>query len=237
MIESQQQEDKQITEIDRCYVAGFFDADGYVGVVQYQTGVNATYFQLKCTITNNNLEILQHFRSKFGGTIHSKDNKREVWLHQYNLVWNAQNCKDFLSQILPYLRVKKPQAEIAMLYPLNETRERKSEAFIETQWKIYESLKQLKHTKTPIPEEYVKGIAVQEHSEYLRKKQQAIDLRTQHPDWSIRQISTEMKVSPTMVHKYLKDSGVATKKEGYGSGVAGKLVYKYRKPPTNGEQT
>jgi LAGLIDADG DNA endonuclease family protein len=222
--------ESEVTETDRCYAAGFFDADGYVGVIQYQTGVNATYYALRCTITNNNLEILEHFRTKFGGSIHSKDNKLDVWLHQYNLMWNAQNCKDFISQILPYLRVKKQQAEIAMMYPLNETREYKSQALTEQRWKIYEALKQLKHTKNPIPEEYVKGIAVQEHSEYLRKKQQTVDLRKAHPDWSIRQIATEMKVSSTMVHKYLKTAGATTKKEGYGEGVLGKLVYKYRKP-------
>lgn len=212
---------EQLSEIERAYVAGFFDADGYVGVVHPQTGANAGAFWLRATITNNHTGILQEFQEKLGGRIYAKDNKREQWLHQYNLAWQGAQVKDFLSVILPYLKVKRQQAEIALQFPLRSTGEYKTNEMIDVQWKIYEMLKQLKHDKKPIPVELMKGIAYQEHSEMLKKREQTVSLRSAHPDWSIRQIAREMNVSSTMIHKYLKSAGVSTSMQGWGTKTKG----------------
>jgi len=207
------------TEEDKIYTAGFFDGEGYVGVYQAQTGINAGHYQLKCSVTNSNLAILQWIQARFGGAIRIKQAKLEKYQHIYHVTWVSANCKIFLQQIIPYLKIKKQQAEIALKFPLREIghRGKRSAEMVEAQWRIYEALRQAKTIVNPIPQTYLTNLNYSEHEEHLRKKALAIQLSQEHPDWGYKRIGAAMGVSGTMAHKYLK--GVKAQKNVISSQV------------------
>lgn len=98
------------------YLAGFFDADGYVGVVKGKSG----YYNLRCTITNIDKLTLQKFQSEYGGLLQSKSLSNPKWSHQFTLVWNGEKAKDLLNLIKNYSITKKNQIELALTFPIGK---------------------------------------------------------------------------------------------------------------------
>lgn len=98
------------------YLAGFFDADGYVGVVYHKT---QNWYSLRLTITNTNKLILQKFQMQFGGKIQNKcDHRKPEFSDYYHLCWSGSEALQLLAIIGPHLSVKKSQAELALTFPM-----------------------------------------------------------------------------------------------------------------------
>ena len=101
-----------ITDIDLAYAAGFFDGEGYSGIRGTKTKTkrdpNGRFF-LSCIVTQKDPAILSWLVLQFGGTIfHSPSQICPRW----RVV--AKVAENFLIQILPFLKLKKPQAELAL---------------------------------------------------------------------------------------------------------------------------
>lgn len=118
------------------YFSGFFDADGYVGVVFHKT---QNWYSLRITLTNTNKLALQKIQSEYGGSLQNKGNdgnpNHKEW---YHLCWFGKEALILLKLILPYTIVKHSQVELALTFPMGRDCK-------ELQESIYKQLKELKH--------------------------------------------------------------------------------------------
>lgn len=112
-----------IQPITLSYLAGFFDGEGCVCVLKSKAPADrreiTDIFRLSATISNTDRDILETYKKYFGGVIVSKDRRKET--HKICYMWSAQatKAKNFFIIILPYLRQKKEQAELAIKFQEN----------------------------------------------------------------------------------------------------------------------
>lgn len=100
------------------YAAGIVDGEGHISIVrnaapQYRIGY---MYRLTVGVTNTNVWLINWMQFQFGGKIYQRCDKRPnrktawVWLVHQN------GASEFLKLILPYLLIKKPQAELAIQF-------------------------------------------------------------------------------------------------------------------------
>ena len=102
--------------ISDTYIAGFFDGEGSIGI--YRNGQGN--FHLRTQLTQNVLpsteELLVELRNRFGGNL----SRMKSPIYRRNEAFNWQNngfgAANFLGQMLPYLRIKRDQAELAIVW-------------------------------------------------------------------------------------------------------------------------
>lgn len=117
-------------ELFLAWVAGFFDGEGCV-IVEYSKSAKSSRgwrTRLLATITQTSTPCLELIQSKLGGTLKVSDHRTPEtrrWAVQYVLAYNNQEAHDFLKAIAPYVVVKKEQVELALQYPLYDTRGKK----------------------------------------------------------------------------------------------------------------
>lgn len=97
-------------EIALAYMAGFFDGEGYIGLLKRNRGKYIEYF-VQMAIGQKDGATMDWIKENFGGHIHHV--KRDG-----SYFWIASNRAAFriLKRILPYLKYKKPQAEMALQF-------------------------------------------------------------------------------------------------------------------------
>ena len=107
------------------YLAGFLDADGSISIVRYSyfdkpLNRKRYSYRIKISIYNCKIEALEIYQNTFGtGKVRSsrtrkilKDNPR--WRPCYT--WQIENnqAEKAITALLPFLRLKKPQALLAL---------------------------------------------------------------------------------------------------------------------------
>ena len=107
---------------DLSYIAGVIDSDGYIGLTkgqEYRRGNHIT-IQIRPVITLTQVQTgaIYFIRAIFPGHYyeHIRDGSKN-WKTIY--VWGLGRREDvssFLTQILPYLKIKKRQAELVIAY-------------------------------------------------------------------------------------------------------------------------
>jgi hypothetical protein len=113
-----------VTDIEAARLAGFFDADGSVGIYHHwkARGAGKSY-ALRVTAAGVHHESMQRFKDAFGGSLYltrkanrpwKSNHKRDLW--QWSVC--ASNAKVALGTMLPYLIVKKAQAFEALKMPI-----------------------------------------------------------------------------------------------------------------------
>ena len=95
-----------ISETDKAYLAGLIDGEGCISILPGGAG------KLQVSVGNNHRGVLEYGQSLFGGSLGGSrvtSSGRVCW------IWNLSNKKaaGLLESIFPYLRVKRPQAEVA----------------------------------------------------------------------------------------------------------------------------
>lgn len=101
-----------MNKTDLAYVAGIIDGEGCIRIGQRKK--NSNYVGVGVGHTNEWLIRWLHF--SFGGSVCSK----KAWLPNQKPQWSwelrtRQAC-EFLKLILPYLKIKRPQAELALKF-------------------------------------------------------------------------------------------------------------------------
>jgi hypothetical protein len=103
------------TEADLAYAAGFFDGEGHIRIQRHSTRCDTMTLQVQ--LSQATPQPLEWFVEKFGGTtrgrtIPYRGGRRTI----YN--WQASSgvAERFLRAIYPYLRCKKDEAEVALLF-------------------------------------------------------------------------------------------------------------------------
>src|SRR5712691_13184739 len=93
------------------YAAGVFDGEGCVNFSRVRHG-----YSIRVFIANTDRNLLEAFRTKFGGDIGPLSLRRPGWKQgwQWRISWSR--AIDFLDAISPWLRVKRQQAQVAFAW-------------------------------------------------------------------------------------------------------------------------
>lgn len=99
------------------YTAGLFDGEGCVHIrVPTISNGRRSLNQLNCILSSTNKEIAFWLKERYQGTVRcrptptSQPNRKVQW--EWTVV--SQQALEFLTLIVPYLRIKKAQAELAI---------------------------------------------------------------------------------------------------------------------------
>jgi len=98
---------EEISEVEKAYIAGFIDGEGYIGIHRNK----GRWFEAELAITNSNKEILLWIKDKLSISssvrcIHKESNKPRYQLE----IRGNQAVSRLLRILLPYLRTKKEHA-------------------------------------------------------------------------------------------------------------------------------
>ena len=113
---------KQILNIgdkNLIYIAGLFDGEGHVSIpISKRRGQTPQYW-LQIGITNRDKNLLENVQKILGvGHINideRKDNPTKARIC-YRWIANSQEAAKVLTKILPYLRTKRKQAELGIMF-------------------------------------------------------------------------------------------------------------------------
>ena len=105
-----------MTSIDAAYIAGILDGEGSIMIPSRSSGGAS----LRVSISNTDYGLMEWIRATaLGGKIYAKSRTGSLGTKPiYMVVWGGQRALDFLKQVVPYMRVKRMQAEAALLWPI-----------------------------------------------------------------------------------------------------------------------
>jgi len=95
-----------LKEKTKAYVAGMLDAEGCISI--------SNTYQLRVKISNKNRKLMKYLVHHFGG-IFKKVPNNDGWIYNWYTQGN-KHTQRFLSNILPYLRIKLKEANLALEY-------------------------------------------------------------------------------------------------------------------------
>ena len=102
---------------DLAYTAGIVDGEGCIGIYTKGKGKGRGIPNVAVAIDNTNEWLCQWIKFSYGGSIHRIDRYAER-NHKPSWKWtiSGKQALIFLQLIFPYLRLKKPQAEVAIQF-------------------------------------------------------------------------------------------------------------------------
>lgn len=108
-----------LTEAEKGYIGGLFDGEGSISISHYKRD---NTFVLRCNFINSHKKTidwlynhLKEFRFRKIARDVRKDNRHNLIVYSIEIGKQLAN-KEFLEKILPYIRIKKEQAELALIF-------------------------------------------------------------------------------------------------------------------------
>ena len=96
------------------YFAGIVDGEGSIGIAKCKKSIKQNRkgyaYRAFFHITNTHLPMLEYLSKHFGGKISYLDERAMC----YNYTFSANKIRDILPKLIPYLLIKKKQAEIVL---------------------------------------------------------------------------------------------------------------------------
>ena len=136
----------RLTEGEAAYLAGIFDGEGTVGLYNSRNRHESTVM-----ITNTDPRLMLWIKDKIGygciATIRNSYHRRKHVVHHWRIC-NRPRVKDFLEAIIPYLIVKKDQAELLLSLWQLEGNKSKVKITPDVKAKRDYVMEQLKYLKT-----------------------------------------------------------------------------------------
>lgn len=98
----------------RAYAAGLFDGEGSVSLAR--CAHRSTSLQSYTTISNTDRAVLDELQTIWGGRV--RLHRRRVAHQKSVYVWvlSARSARKFLTDVYPFLRIKKQRAELFLAY-------------------------------------------------------------------------------------------------------------------------
>jgi len=97
------------------YLAGLLDGEGTVIASRTRgTGSKNDSISMRVVITNTSLPLIEWLLEEVGGTFNLKPSQKAHHRQAYSWLLGGKNAADFLTVLLPYLVVKKAQAEAGL---------------------------------------------------------------------------------------------------------------------------
>jgi len=129
------------------WLAGFFDGEGYVGMAGGCGASKGLYPRI--TITNTYLPVLKAIQAQFGGSIYicRKTDKDKGIRQCYTLSWSCKKAITLLKELVPFLTVKKSQAELLILGYTTHKRDGRSSSntCLQQRVQLQSQLTEIKH--------------------------------------------------------------------------------------------
>ena len=97
---------------DLAYMAGFFDGEGSVGIYVKSYAKNQYY--MKCSLTQAGEFLPNLMKFHFGGRTYSAGRREIRYKDQWEWKIYGHQAKEFLKAIVPYLKIKRAEAELAI---------------------------------------------------------------------------------------------------------------------------
>jgi hypothetical protein len=98
---------------ETAYIAGLIDGEGCIGI--YRKKNRGNFIQL--TVANTDAEVLEWFRGMVhGNSIRCLKGSLDRGKDCYQLIIDRRRAYAVLQRILPYLRIKRKQAELAVKF-------------------------------------------------------------------------------------------------------------------------
>lgn len=123
-------------ETDLAYTAGIMDGEGSIGIARHKSKSCKRGYTLELCVqvTSSDEWLCTWLKFAFGSSLsHSVNNAGNPMWHW---ILGARKASDFLKLILPYLKLKRPQAELAILFQDNK---RYGGHKTEKQWAVEEA--------------------------------------------------------------------------------------------------
>lgn len=98
-------------QTDLAYLAGLIDGEGTISCSINTTLNGHSALQKQLSIFNTNITLISWITSRFGGMVHSRTRSTK-WKEEHQVKWSATEASVILELVLPYLVIKKEQAEI-----------------------------------------------------------------------------------------------------------------------------
>ncbi len=104
------------------YIAGIVDGEGYIGIKTNGWGKNGRpRYVIRVGVGNSDISLIQLLQVEFGGSVYGGNRHlTRTDGSPYRPFWKWELCSrkaaSFIESILPYLRIKKPQAELALKF-------------------------------------------------------------------------------------------------------------------------
>lgn len=96
------------------WAAGFLDGEGWIGVAKYLNG-GRYYYALHVKASNTCYAAIEALQLAYGGSI-QQSIRQPHGTEWYSWDISTRKASAFLRVVLPYLRVKKLEAQIALEY-------------------------------------------------------------------------------------------------------------------------
>lgn len=140
------------------YAAGFFDGEGHIIIANTKRGQRGprprpTGFMLLAGVTNTDIATLEDFHARWGGRIQWQNKKLYlVTTRKKCWVWYVCSVRavQFLRDIMPHLKQKLPQAELAIAFQETITRSTKRvpDDIVANRAMLCREMSRLKHVET-----------------------------------------------------------------------------------------
>lgn len=108
-----------ISQTDLAYLAGIVDGEGTISCSITTTKKNHKALHKQLSIFNTNLMLISWITSRFGGKVFSRV-RSSKWKEEHQVKWSATEAVVILKALLPYLVIKREQAELFIA--LHETK-------------------------------------------------------------------------------------------------------------------
>lgn len=107
-----------VRETDLAYMAGLMDGEGTIGITRRSGG--PTYKSLRYTLVvavqMSDRPSIDHVAALFQRSVYEKGPYANMRKTAYLLQWQARVAAELLEPLVPYLVLKRPQAEIALQF-------------------------------------------------------------------------------------------------------------------------
>lgn len=142
-------QDLSLAEVEKAYLAGLIDGDGSIilSFYQYSTGAKGIHSQISCAISvrSANKDFAQEVMRMLGGR-----RTKEIEENYYEVIISRQaDLLQLMEALLPYLRLKRKQAEVMMEFleeRLKVLKHRRNASYTPKCFKLVERMKAINRT-------------------------------------------------------------------------------------------
>lgn len=114
------------SETKLAYIAGLVDGEGCICIASSfdkKSSINVSH-QLVVRINNTDERLISWLKSEIGGSVHCRGTRKQGWKVLYDWYVCSTNAATFLQAVLPYLIIKKTQAELALEFCVHKSKAR-----------------------------------------------------------------------------------------------------------------
>jgi len=100
------------TRDDLSYLAGIIDGEGSIGI----HNENGKPKGMRLTVGNTDPRLIIWLKETFGGSSYPDRHRKANWKESWKWTISTQQAAALLEQVLPWLRLKREQAEIGIAF-------------------------------------------------------------------------------------------------------------------------